>query len=188
MGLLPTLLCLRGLSAVAAAGRRRRWRRLVDPARAHSRDRRPRGRRLRAADRRRDDAARGPAATCCASCSTGPGRRRRRKTASASRTASGSATNWARFSTSRISLPGSYTLEVSSPGLDRPLRRRRRLSAVRRAAREDRDARADRPADGVCRPAARAGGRRRAVRVGGRQAWCGCRSRLISRARLDVEF
>ena len=37
-------------------------------------------------------------------------------------------------------LPDSYTLEVSSPGLDRPLRGRRRLRALRRAAREDRDA------------------------------------------------
>ena len=50
-------------------------------------------------------------------------------------------------------LPDSYTLEVSSPGLDRPLRARRRLPAVRRAAGEDRDARAGRAADGVRRAA-----------------------------------
>ena len=67
-------------------------------------------------------------------------------------------------------VPDEYTLEVSSPGLDRPLRTRDDYRAVRGTAGEDRDVRAGEPADGVRGAAARRGGRRRAVRGDRRQA------------------
>ena len=48
-------------------------------------------------------------------------------------------------------VPTAYTLEVSSPGLDRPLRARRRLPAVRGTPREAGDARGGGRPDGFSR-------------------------------------
>ena len=77
---------------------------------------------LRAGSVRRPVQARRPAAWCCGSRSIGRDRQRRLKTASASRTVRHVSRDLSACSTSRMSCRRAYTLEVSSPGLDRPLR------------------------------------------------------------------
>ena len=69
----------------------------------------------------------------------------------------------------------SYTLEVSSPGLDRPLRHADDYRRFAGRLGKNRDSRTGRPGRRRLPDASGRGGRRRAVRVGGRQAVTGCR-------------
>ena len=72
-------------------------------------------------------------------------------------------------------LPFAYTLEVSSPGLDRPLRDAQGLRAVRRTAGEDRGEGSGRQSEGVRGTAARHRERRRDARGTERPRCTGCR-------------
>ena len=87
------------------------------------------------------------AAWCCGSRSTGRARRRRPRRASASRIARSVSRDLSAVLDVEDVVPTAYTLEVSSPGLDRPLRQRRRLPALRGPAGQARDARGGRRSD-----------------------------------------
>ena len=80
-------------------------------------------------------------------------------------------------------VPTAYTLEVSSPGLDRPLRQRRRLPPLRRPPRQARDARGGRRTDVFQGPARRRRRRRACSSTPTMGGGTGCRS-ASSRARI----
>ena len=90
-------------------------------------------------------------AWCCASRSTGRGRRRRAEESVSVEDCAKVSRDLSAILDVEDIVPIAYTLEVSSPGLDRPLRQRRRLPALRRPARQDRDARARWTARGFSR-------------------------------------
>ena len=86
-------------------------------------------------------------------------------------------------------IEGHYTLEVSSPGLDRPLKTRGRLPALRGPAGEALELRAGRRAPPLDRPDRRLRGRGRDPRASRRrQSAARIPLAKISHGRLEVEF